>query len=310
MTARLLPAAYTGVFVLSLAATLGAGLGWGGGTAQRPANHSGPALVVLPTLSTQEAFFGDQVTARVEVIVDGTRIHDSSVNVRATFAPYSVAAGATARESLGGGYLRRIYTYRLHCLQAACLPRAGGRRDFRFHPVAVSVAGRPAQSAPWPHLLVVSRLHANAGLRLASLRRPAVAPQGAGRLSPLLLWGGGGAALLGIALVAAWGATRARAPGRPVVATAVAAPATDPVADACARVRAIVADGSWARRQGALDLLARRLAAGGADGLAVEARSLAWRRTRPSEADVAALLDRVERRDSDAAEADEGVVAA
>jgi len=313
MTRRVLPAAYAAAFVLTLGVTLvvGLGLGLAGRKAERPADHSGPTVMVLPTLSTQEVFFGDDVTARVELIVDGTRIHGSGLNVQADFAPYSVAGRETALESLGGGYSRRIYTYRLRCLQAACLPAAGRTREFRFHPVLVSLAGRPLRSAPWPQLLVVSRLHGNAGLRLASLRRPAAVAPGAESLSSPLLWGGGGVGLVGIAVLALWGLRRARPPALPAPAVGGAAPAVDPVADACMRVRGILADGSWARRQGALDVLARTLAAVGDTSLAVEASSLAWRQARPSEADVMVLLDRIAgREDDDAVEAEDGVVAA
>jgi hypothetical protein len=306
----LLPAAYALAFALALGATLAAGLGVGGRNAARPVSHDGPALVVLPSLGAQEAFFGDDVTARVEVIVDGTRIHDSSVDVRTTFAPYSVAASDVARQSLGGGYLRRIYTYRLRCLQTACLPAAGGKRDFRFPPVEVSVEGRPVQTSPWPQLLVVSRLHGKAGLRLSSLRRPADVSATGRQLSSSLTWGGGALGLLGLALLAAWSVTRARPPALPVTAAGAAAELSDPVAEACGRVRAILSDGSWTRRQGALDVLARQLSARGDEGLADEASSLAWGRARPSEAEVSALLDRVEKREGDEAEAEDEVVAA
>jgi len=293
-----LSAAYAGVFALALVVTVATGLGWAASRHSEAVDHSGPPLTVLPALQTQEVFFGDEVSARVEVVADTTRVRLGSLRIRASFEPYSVGTRHSTDESLGGGYVRRVTTYSLRCLRSACLPRAGGRREFRFPDVRVGIAGAPLQVVPWPRLLVISRLHGSPGLRVASLRAPAAISRGRD-WSKLLLQGSGGLGLAGLALIGYWVAVRRRRPEEPVGPVDFFASAPDPVSDACARVRSLFADASRTRRKGALDALAATLAADGEEALAHDAQALAWRGDQPSDTEVDALLERVEGRAGD-----------
>jgi hypothetical protein len=254
-------------------------------------------LRAFATLPDREVFFGDEVEARVEVLLDRARVHGAP-QVIAHFAPYSMIGQVTRSESLGSGYQRRITTFSLRCLQDACVPPASARRVFRFPQVRVRAAGSPEARAVWPPLVVVSRLYGSSGLRAGALRAPDVVSGHGGRWSPRLLWSSGIFGVLGLALLGYWG-WRRRDGALPQPAFETAVPARDPIEDACARVRAGLPEEGWARQRGALDRLGRTLEAAGASSLAAEARALAWRRDKPTGDEVGVLLDRVQHRHED-----------
>ncbi len=295
----LVTAGYAGAATVAGLVTVAVGLGWLSGGASRPETVAGgPALRAFASIPTPETFFGDVVHARVEVLVDRSRVRDAPV-VHARFTPYSVVSRTTTRESLGQGFERRITTYTIRCLNAGCLPPVSSRRVLRFPDATVTASGRPTVRAAWPQLVVVSRTYGSAGLRASGLRTPsAVSGHGAGLTSPLL-WASGGLAASGILLLGGWAFQRRRETGIEAV-TAGAEQGVDPVVAACEHVRNRIVEHSWARQRAALDLLARMLAATGWPALAGETSALAWRREQPRDEEVTELLARVQARDGQA----------
>jgi hypothetical protein len=284
--------AYGGAALLAGLATVTFGLRWlatGDSAAGSPV--SGPAVRVFATLPTREVFFGDQVRARVELLVDRARVRIPPV-VHARFAPYSIVGRETTSETLGTGYERRVTTFSLRCLQQDCVPPAAAHRVFRFPAVRVTAAGQPELGAAWPPLVVVSRLYGSSGLRAGALREPEAVAGTPDHWSSPLLWSSGGLALTGVALLGGWG-WRRREGLRPDPVSAALDVSIDPVAEACARVQRRLPGENWARQRASLDLLARTLVAAGSPRLADEARELAWRRERPSDDEIEALLEHV-----------------
>jgi hypothetical protein len=276
------------IVVLLVAVALA--LGWW----QRGSSGSPPERPLSATaiLDTRALSFGDQLGARVEVLVDPRRVDVGSVRVRPRFAPWRVVSSAADRRSAAGTLL--TYRYTLECLSPACLP---GRTlaERRFLPALVvyrTSSGRSVRSAvEWPPYRVATRLtspdigdptqhlEADTSLPPVSYR---IAP---GTLQALL-------AALSALLVLAAGVLMYRAlPRRRAI---VRDPDLPPLERALLLVRASTANGYPAERRRALGGLARALRADGRPDLAQAAVRLAWSSRPPSSEAASAFADRVE----------------
>jgi hypothetical protein len=84
--------------------------------------------------------FGNLVTARVSVVTNTTRVDPARLDVIAKFSPYE-PVGPPQEVHLGGGrYVRTIWTWKLRCLTAPCVPLAPPSvvyHAFHFPPVEV-----------------------------------------------------------------------------------------------------------------------------------------------------------------------------
>lgn len=255
-------------------------------------------LSVATSISPGPAFFGDLLTARVEVLVDSARVDPASVRLEADFVPYAATGGPLRSSSGSGDTVALGYRFSISCLSAECVPGPAIRRVVL--PVVVVRArqrdGREiAIRSPWPRVALAPRVD-DAELRTTplgwrnQLAVPAVSYRVApGELLALLL---ACAAALGVGALALVGAeyarmtrmrhTRASAPSRLGLALTLARESMRRNPD---------------DRRKALALLARAL--GGkdsdADRLAAAAEQLAWSRGRPDPDRVGALADEVER---------------
>src|SRR5207248_10386750 len=135
--------------------------------------------------------FGDEVTARLDLLFSTAFVSPSSVRVEASFAPYraDVASRSSSQE---GAMTRFSYVFRLSCLTSACL--ANGERVITLPHALVSYSapaggGLRVTRVAWPALTTASRLAPTERRQLpVRLRTPAARlPAPTYRLTPALL---------------------------------------------------------------------------------------------------------------------------
>jgi hypothetical protein len=271
-----------------------------GGDEPRQSLASG--LGATSSLSPVVVRFGDPAAARVDLVVDRSRVAVGSVRVRARFAPLGATARPVARRDAGD--LTRIrYEFTLRCLVNRCLPgKYGEKREFELPPVRVTYRTRlggfdRTRELRWPLFAVVSRISARelararranplriddlstSGLTLGHIagswkESAATPPSPSYRVSPTLLTGGlfGLAALLAVAACALV-ATQVRL--RPA-ARRLSQPVGSPLTQALGVLDFALRNGHVSERRRALELVARVLREHGEADLADRARRLAW----------------------------------
>lgn len=263
---------FAAVVALVVLAGLGRLGGGGGGGSLAPTR----ALTVRTSLSPQETFFGDVVTATVDVTLDPGRVRSGDVRIDAVFDPYVQTARPAVTHRRLGPAETILYRYRLQCVSDGCLPSAG-TRTVQLAAVTAT-AGHARATASWPALAVAPRVAAQALRGTPRFRRSAAPPPasfGLPAVAANLLTAAAGLLALGacalLALELRALLARRRAARRPltprelaVVYARQAAGRTDP-----------------ADRRRALGLLSS--AVRGEDGrLAVEAGDAAWAEQPPS----------------------------
>lgn len=286
--------------ILRLAASVAVGLAVGGAIllVQRVGGaEEGPRLeqpvTVRAGVSSPVVLFGDTLRLDVDVLVDSRRVDPASVRLVGGFAPFTERS-RTIERSRSGDAESVSFRVELACVERGCLPQQGRPRPVRLERGFVLYGSGGRAALDWPGVEVTSRLAAADRVRPALRLSDAPPPPPSWSASPSLVAGllFGAAALLGLAGLAllAVEARRllARRGGDPLAGL-------PPVERALALLRRARTP---AERRTALDRLARALdgdAANG-DGLAAEARSLAWSERTPAEPDAAELADRAARR--------------
>jgi hypothetical protein len=287
-----------GLGAAALAGAIGAALLLGGWLDEGATSVPRAGITARATVSPRSHLFGDDVTARLDLLFSTARVSPSSVRVEVSFTPYRVDV-ASRSSSHEGAMTRFSYVFRLSCLTSACL--ANGERLITLPHARVSYSapaggGPGVASVAWPALTTASRLASTDPKQLPlRLRTPAARlPAPTYRLTPALLEAlalGGAIVLLVVAaallLTVAPESLRlpARLRRRPR--------SLSPLERALARVRAASANGAGNERR-ALELLAVELSGSGELDLAGDARRLAWSPGRPPAEDVGELASRVE----------------
>jgi hypothetical protein len=247
-------------------------------------------------MSPRSHLFGDEVTARLDLLFSTAFVSPSSVRTEISFTPYRVDV-ASRSSSQEGAMTRFSYVFRLSCLTSACL--ANSERVITLPHALVSYSapaggGPRVTSVAWPALTTASRLAPSERQQLR-LRTPATRlPAPTYRLTPALL----SALALGGAIVLL---VAAAALLLIVMPNSLRLPARlrrrprslSPLEQALARVRAASANGAGTERR-ALEQLAVELSGSGELDLAGDARRLAWSPGRPPAEDVGELASRVE----------------
>jgi hypothetical protein len=109
-------------------------------TAAQPPGQPKNPLHTTVSLSPPVHLFGDTVTARVVVVTDTTRVDPARVRATANFAPYTAIGPPQKVQSGNGRYAQTVWTWKLHCVTAICVP-VGPPSDvfhvFHFPPVQV-----------------------------------------------------------------------------------------------------------------------------------------------------------------------------
>ena len=250
-------------------------------------------------LTPEKVYFGDTVTARVDVTLDRARVRPGSVEVVTNFDPWEPLGKPLETRTDGESTTHLRTTWRLRCVQSVCLPPATGF-TVPFQPVTVtfgSIGDTPADPIviAWPRLKVASRLDDEStppapgsgsspfdmpwradlvGMPAASLRFDPDTVQ-----APLFA-AAGVLALVGLGL--AWVARPRR---RPQAVEVEEPPPPPPPLSPLEHALQLLVDGAAvngaADRRRALELLAAALAGRGDDELARRARELAWSRHAP-----------------------------
>jgi hypothetical protein len=284
-------AAVTAVVLAGSAAVAVLLLGRSG--AQKPIPSSRP-LTVRAVLAPQTIQFGDQVTARVVVLLDRATVRVDSLRISNGFAPLTqLGAGPTTRTRHGTLSVVSV-SVPAACLAEACTTGAG-ETQIALPPVTVQVrstrGGKLRETARWPTLHVTSRLAAS---DLAAAKPPfrgeTLPPPPAYRIAPNTL-----ALVLDVlaALLAAAGVGLATWNGLALAARRRAPPAAGELELALRRTREAEARPAPERRR-ALGLLARLLDARDRR-LAGDASELAWSEPTPEPEALSALVTQVER---------------
>ena len=293
-TRRLFIAGVVAAVILAAAAGLIAWNAWekGGGPGLGDEPIVGTAL-----LSPEQHLFGDAVTARVELIVDTTRVDPDSVEIGANFDPYRELGPVEVTRSEDGTLTKLRYDYVLGCLVSQCLPRGTGRVELGG--VAVNYLRR-GQSEPdaatveWVPIRAAGRIDPNE-LEQAALRSDLRdLPSASYRVSPRTV------ELIALVLAALFAVGAAililRLLPLDRLAARLGARFVDkrsPLEQALALVRESAASGSPEEERRALERLAVELRRNRNPALAGDASKLAW--SEPVPAGIDPLSDEVER---------------
>ncbi len=264
-----------------------------------------PPIRTRASLSPQIILFGDVVRARVDVVVDNTKVDPDSVRTAAAFTPWEVLGDPERhRRDVGATtYLRTTWT--LRCFTGPCVP-SGQTAPLEFSQARVTFVapgdgdGRQAMPTPWPVLTVYSRFASASFERDLSLppwradvlTLPALTSRVNPGVALAALIGMGSLFLLGgLALVAlAWPRRKPAPPPEPVVELS---PRLTPLQQALALLEDVNrSDGAEDRRR-SLELVAEALGEWGDPDLSRTARVLAWSESAPAAEETVDLAARV-----------------
>jgi hypothetical protein len=293
VTSRQLIACVAAGGVLIAVLVVGTGLGWWNA---QPAGGAAPAnrLAVSTSLEPHPAFYGDVLTAAVDVRIDPTAVSASSVRVTPSFDPYVQTARPVVTSSGVGREKTLRYRYSIQCVSDACLP-VGKPYVLKLPPVTVNAkAGTEElkETAVWPTTFVATRLQAR-DVATTHFRRPRSIPAPTFAVSPGALADGltvlagvlavGALALIGFELVRLVERRRQRAT---VTLT--------PLEAALAYTRDAARRPDPADRRKALGLLATTLESEGAPALAGTTSDVAWSEEPPTPDRALELADEIE----------------
>jgi hypothetical protein len=273
---------------VALVVVLVGGGGKGGRKATRPDHVA--AVRAQASVSPNAFLFGDTVTARVAILLDGRRVQSRDVKLDARFYPYSPISAPARYVRTAGPLTLVTYSFRLRCLAIACLPRVV-LLHLQFAPARVRYhlgKGSGSLRLSWPPLLVYSRVDlpdlANVNpdreppwrAELTSL--PRVSYDVAPGLAAGLMIGAAGLLVLAALMLAG-----------PMLLRALHLRALEPVASPLPplerALRLLEYDGAdpeaAEERRSALQLIAAELGRQGLPELASNARELAWSEPAP-----------------------------
>ena len=257
-----------------------------------------PPIEARADLAPRSVFFGDTVTASVEVTLDRNRVDPESVSVETDFSPWKPIADPELRRSDRGDTTSLRFSYVLRCLGSRCITKD---EDLVILDKAVQTFGQAAVTytpregaaqgslrASWPRLLMGARFSARdaqaAGTSARGWRAdldsmPSVTYRmEPGVLSALLLAGG--------AMLASAGGfiayrVRPRRPPAPLAPPPSEPPVT-PLERALALLEASERVNGGEDQRRSLELVAAALAEHGDPRLALASRALAWSKPVPS----------------------------
>jgi hypothetical protein len=291
-------AVVAGIVVLALA-ILGAGEDGRG-------LPNGRAITATARIDPTTPLFGDDVAARIDLVVDRRRADPDKVHVRTPFSPLEPVAHRTQRWNVGPlTYIRKTWT--LRCLSPLCAQKepsfaaglsgakGSGRRATALQPAQIVYLGTPHRTLnlDWPTVEWLSRINRTeeaSGTYFYHVEL--VPPPVSYAITPGRLIVFGTLALLVLVAIPAaivWrrivDRRRAREPE--------AEPELPPLERALQLLERAASDSDEVARRRALELVAVELHRHGREELSGEARALAWQPPAPPADDAGALGARV-----------------
>ena len=277
---------------------------------------SGPAarpsdIAAQAALASRIVFFGDRVTAHLDVVLDRTRVNPDSVRLGVAFLPWEVVGTPRRGRRDAGSMTHLRTTYELRCLISPCIP-SGQVAPLQFGRarVAYETISRPggvggdanrSLRVSWPVLTVYSRFATGSFDGRETLGSPwradlVTLPAATYRAAPGLvvaLLGGLGLLLAGLGAVLVYLVWPRRAYVPPPEPVAPPPPDLSPLEQALVLLEdAARANGTEDRRR-ALELVSLALDEHGDESLARSARILAWSEGAPEIDDTTGLAVRV-----------------
>jgi hypothetical protein len=245
-----------------------------------PGGQAPETLAVRTRIAPDVHAFGEPVVATVDVVADASFIKPETVRIETDFAPYELDGEPTVERSVADGVAHVVFRYPLRCLREGC-DASGARGVAQFEPGFVRFryvegSGPGRYLLEWPPVEVASRV-TEADLEGLRWRANETALPGATmRVGPVGL----AAVLIAVALLlsgtALW-LVRRLWRSEPEEAVEESREARTPLERALDLVLADSRNGSSSEdRRQTLERLARELTAAGEDGLAEDARELAW----------------------------------
>lgn len=307
--------------LLAVLLVLVAGCG-GDDEPRKPLIAADRTAVVRGTLTPDVHLFGEPVVARVDVILDTSKVDSADVRLQADFKPYEAVGGTTQEREDVGKYAVIRYSTTLRCLKETCIPATVGnvtinqtpelpilpeaqQRDeklkFAFPPalVVADVDGedKTLGRAVWPPLRSLSRLNwydsRVVGQGFPFVAEVAPLPEPAYRISPTALGLAllaGALALLALPAWLLWDRRR-----RHAAATKVTRPALSPLERALALVEWASRRPSTGERREALEALAYEL---DEDERASKARETGWSPPTPEPEEMTELVSSIRKSDA------------
>jgi hypothetical protein len=279
--------------VLVVILVVGIGLGWLNGSSTTSAPPA-KRLAVRALLSPYPAFYGDVLTAEIDVTIDAAKVSSTSLRVVPSFDPY-VETGPPRVSDTRAGHTRVLsYVYSIQCVSDGCLPLA---KPYALELPALTVTATAgtqqlSATATWPTTFIASRLTAKDIARTRFrwsrvLPAPvyAVAP---GTLAALLTVAAGLLAFTALGL-AGFELLRLLERRRRLALVALT-----PLEAALAYTRDAARRPDPADRRKALGLLAKTLGDEGVSTLAGATGDVAWSEEPPSPDRALELADEVE----------------
>ena len=107
------------------------------------------------TMTPRTIGFGDQLTARLRILIDRNRVDPETLRVLARFSPWR---DRTSIERIDDGDLTSLtYTITLDCLTVSCVPADRESRG-SFGPARIVAAEGPFEQVEWPEVGMVTRV--------------------------------------------------------------------------------------------------------------------------------------------------------
>ena len=140
---------------------VGTGLGW---LNAKPSSGTPPAqrLAVKTSLEPHPAFYGDVLTAEIDVVIDPAAVSAKSVHVVPSFSPYVQTGPPAVSDTTVGKQETLHYRYSIQCVSDACLPV---NKPLAVKLPAITVTAKAgteqlSATAAWPTTFIASRLQA------------------------------------------------------------------------------------------------------------------------------------------------------
>src|SRR4051794_25636289 len=129
--------------------------GWFRSTPELP---PGDRVAATASLTPRAHYYGDHVTAELELLFRHDEVPPGSLSVNAPFAPYTILGSKVTRSDAGDA-TRIVYTFRLLCIRVECLPQ--NRRNVTLPRATVQYtptdAAKQTMRVGWPTVAIASR---------------------------------------------------------------------------------------------------------------------------------------------------------